>query len=687
MKHFYLSFLALVITMQLFGQKTISTKPENRPVVLEEYTGVNCGYCPDGHQKAQAIYDADPFNTVLINVHAGGYANPSAGQPDFRTSFGNNLAANAGVTGYPSGTVNRHKFDGATATELDRGAWASKAADLKNLSSPVNVGVSSTFNETSRELTVNVELYYTDNSPQAKNFLHVAFLENGYIGYQADYASGNKTNYVHNHILRNLLTGQWGAEITTTTKGTSHNLTYTYTVPAQFDINKCDVAVFVSESKNEIYSGKKVKANGGQTLITSDLTNTTPYQFIEKNAVKELTFTLTSELNQADAFMIETETEMPDGWAVEYVLGGQPYVPGTEVTFAANESKELVAKVTSNDSKGLGTIKVSFGAVNFPETETSAGTTYLFTPVKDLVVSHIGNISYVTNYNDGLDAAQNEDHAAVSEDIFFALAENLSVSSVKNIYYNVGWSFPGLSPKMVDFLTTFLDNGGNLFIAGQDIGWDIWDATGRSNHAQSFYTNYLKTKYINDGAATTKQFIAVAADPIFGTVPQTNIIDAYGSSNIYPEQLQPLAGASAIFKYEGSIGTGGIRVETDKYKVVYLGINFEQMGKPNTRLEIMKRTHDWFNGIISSSEDIDENTSVQIYPNPTASKISVVSNGNNPYNEAVLMSMDGKVVANQVLNAGVNEINAQAINQGSYLLKLNNTKTGKSTTKKIQVVR
>lgn len=100
---------AICTVLSVSAQLPVSTTPQNKKAVLEEFTGIHCGYCPDGHKIATNIYNADPNNVVLINIHTGGYATPSAGEPDFRTSDGNSIAAipNMGITGYPTADINR----------------------------------------------------------------------------------------------------------------------------------------------------------------------------------------------------------------------------------------------------------------------------------------------------------------------------------------------------------------------------------------------------------------------------------------------------------------------------------------------------------------------------------------------------------------------------------------------------
>ena len=102
------------------SQTFVSTSVENKNVILEEYTGISCGYCPDGHKIAQDLHNANPNDVFLINIHTGGYANPQGPDTDFNTSFGSALAGQTGLTGYPSGTVNRHIFSGSTTTAQSR---------------------------------------------------------------------------------------------------------------------------------------------------------------------------------------------------------------------------------------------------------------------------------------------------------------------------------------------------------------------------------------------------------------------------------------------------------------------------------------------------------------------------------------------------------------------------------------
>lgn len=256
-------FTLLFAAFQMNAQTIVQTTPQNKKVILEEFTGVNCVYCPQGHTIANSIKAANPTNVFLINIHVGGYATPSAGQPDFRTPFGTAIANQSGLTGYPAGTVNRTVFagnaqNGGTGTAMSRDKWTATSNQILAQSSYVNVATTATINVNTRLLTVLVEAYYTGSSPVSTNNLNVALLQNNTFGPQVGGNQGN--NYNHQHRLIHMLTGQWGETISTTTAGTFVTRTYTYTIPADYnsiiaEMGEFEIVAFMAEGQQKIISG------------------------------------------------------------------------------------------------------------------------------------------------------------------------------------------------------------------------------------------------------------------------------------------------------------------------------------------------------------------------------------------------------------------------------------------------
>ncbi|KXN98844.1 hypothetical protein LS48_09845 [Aequorivita aquimaris] len=258
-KKLLISFVFTLVAFVTYGQTIVSTSPENKNVVLEEFTGIHCVFCPDGHAIAQGIQDANPDRVSLINVHQGSFANPSTGEPDFRTRFGDALAAQTGLQGYPSGTVNRHVFSGSN-TILDRSQWATRSNQIMGTPSYVNLAVEADIDVQTNMMNIHVEAYYTDSSPENTNFLNVVMLQNNTRGPQTGGGQGN--NYNHMHRLVDMITGQWGEEITQTTSGTFVERDYAYPILPQnnyvpVEIGDLEIVVFMTETRQEIISGNR----------------------------------------------------------------------------------------------------------------------------------------------------------------------------------------------------------------------------------------------------------------------------------------------------------------------------------------------------------------------------------------------------------------------------------------------
>ena len=255
MKKFTFALMALLaFTFSLKAQQYVSTQPANRNVIIEEFTGRGCGYCPDGHRIANEIMANNPGRVWAINIHAGGYAQTS--YPNMITQDGNTIHIGFNISGYPSGVVNR-----TTSNAIDRGQWNSQANAQMNQASECNVAGMVVVNPETRVATITVEVYYTGNSSVDQNYLTVAMLQDSILGSQSDYGNFNPTQwigneYVHTHILRDVITeSAWGDPISPTTQGTLITRAYEYLIPesigspngVEVDLNNIFFLAWVAE--------------------------------------------------------------------------------------------------------------------------------------------------------------------------------------------------------------------------------------------------------------------------------------------------------------------------------------------------------------------------------------------------------------------------------------------------------
>ena len=407
----------------MIGQTFVSTTAENKKIVLEEFTGIDCVNCPDGHLQATQIHDQNPGNVFLINIHSGSYSVPDAsGDLDFRSSFGDALDNQSNLSGYPAATVNRHVFPalsmnaGGTAMSRSGGAWFTAAGEILAQPSCVNVAAEATLDISTRELTVIVEAYYTDNSTVSTNKIHVALLQNNIEGPQSG-SSANPSqvlpngNYNHQHMLRHLLTGQWGDAISSTSTGSFFTNTYTYNIPQGLDFNpsdsydgtiydlfNLDVVVFISEGNQEILSGNMgnmthIVPPGVNLIDLSSATNMSmPTSLCDNNITPEITITNNS------AMAVDT-------FEVSYTLNSN--APITQPIYTS-----LAAGASTNIT--FPTITVPSGTNNITySSNTLSGTSYIDNmPNNNIISSGSFNIisptAFATSHTEGFEGYANQ---------------------------------------------------------------------------------------------------------------------------------------------------------------------------------------------------------------------------------------------------------------------------------------
>ena len=263
-------FALLIAPIGIAAQSLVDQEPHNRTALLEEFTGIKNGDAPAAHAISEQIQQWHPGEVAVVRIHAGFFAVPDDGQPDFRTSWSEDLFAHFAVPFTPTGVIGRSPLFGSMVQSLDN--WSLATDVVLFQASPVNLGVASAFEPNTRELTVTIELYYTADADTTSDFIHVLLTEDHIIGYQND---ANATppdvlDYDHRHVLRAYITDLWGDEVTTTLTGSSVIRTYTFTVPDEFDIANCNVVAFVGNYQGAVHQVKEVAADGGTTEVGID---------------------------------------------------------------------------------------------------------------------------------------------------------------------------------------------------------------------------------------------------------------------------------------------------------------------------------------------------------------------------------------------------------------------------------
>lgn len=251
-----LSLLLIVLMtclMQVDAQDFVSTEPQKKNVLIEEFTGRGCPNCPDGHIIANAIHNSYPDRVCLVSVHSQSGQSPQS-YPNLNTSLSATIFSAFDGSSIPTAVINR-----STAEKQGRTSWSALAGEELTKDAIVNVDGVVMIDEATRMATIIVEAYYTGDSESSTNYLTIYMVQDNILGFQSN-ASNNPSQvidgtYSHMHVLRSVVTPTWGDEITTTTAGTLVKETYSYEIPSTIgspngvDVNLDDVnfVAFVSE--------------------------------------------------------------------------------------------------------------------------------------------------------------------------------------------------------------------------------------------------------------------------------------------------------------------------------------------------------------------------------------------------------------------------------------------------------
>jgi len=204
-----------------------------------------------------------------------------------------------------------------------------------------------------------------------------------------------------------------------------------------------------------------------------------------------------------------------------------------------------------------------------------------------LIVDDDDGDSYETYYQDASLAAE------YLYDVWDHNSQGTPSAATMGDYDAVIWFmgddyYETLSSQDMTSLGTYLNAGGRLFITSQDIGYDI-GSTG-------FYSNYLHANYLTDSTGIDT-LNGVAGDPISDGLTIV-ISGGDGADNQYwKDGISAISPAVEIFDYQGSAYSGGLRVDTGTYQLVYLSFGFEAINNGPDRSTVMQRILDWLIGV------------------------------------------------------------------------------------------
>ncbi len=185
-----------------------------RKVLLEDFTGFRCGNCPEAGHLGEQLVDLYNGQVIMISLHAGPLSVPTPIRKyDFRTPETKELGTFYNLTATPYGMVNRGIYNNQTL--LAPSSWGGYVAEQLLKEAVVKIGLTGSYNQLSREISLDVKLDYIKES-SVNQFLAVYIIEDSVVQYQQDdrqYPNINDLDFVHNNVMRGSINGTWGLMI------------------------------------------------------------------------------------------------------------------------------------------------------------------------------------------------------------------------------------------------------------------------------------------------------------------------------------------------------------------------------------------------------------------------------------------------------------------------------------------
>jgi hypothetical protein len=141
----------------------------------------------------------------------------------------------------------------------------------------------------------------------------------------------------------------------------------------------------------------------------------------------------------------------------------------------------------------------------------------------------------------------------------------------------------------------YLQNGGNLFVSGSEVAWDLDTQAQGSATDEAFLRDYLKADYVDDDANNFS--VSGVTGSIFAGMNFT-----YGSAPYpedYPDAINAVGSAAVCLRYgnglNASVQFAGLFPGGNRDgKLVYLGFPFETISTAPARQEVMRRVLAFF---------------------------------------------------------------------------------------------
>lgn len=212
----------------------------SRAVLIEDFTGQLCPNCPKAADVISQLHEQYGDAIIAVAIHSGRLAlNDSPAAVGLKTDLGDAYYNYWNVPYQPIGMVNR------SGNLTDYTNWIVDVETELAKKPEVLLNVTTEYDAASRKVDVNTEIIGLSDNVAGK--LQLWIVEDDITALQTMPDGAVNMNYVHNHVLRDAINGQWGEDMTVT-RNQSATIESAYTIPEKWDVDNLHIVAFVYNS-------------------------------------------------------------------------------------------------------------------------------------------------------------------------------------------------------------------------------------------------------------------------------------------------------------------------------------------------------------------------------------------------------------------------------------------------------
>ncbi len=471
-------FLLLSIAF-LFVFTLTQTTAQKKNVLLEQFTGAWCGWCVDGTVVMDELIKDYPDQVIGVKIHNG---------DSMAVSLESVIRGPLGVSGFPSGTVNRKFYNGSISQS--RTNWRAVCETAMNEKPQAEVQMAYSINEETNQLYATVYCTMLETVNKTLRF-NVYIIEDSVSGTgtgwdQSNYLSGRDgyqdnpyydqpskiVGYQHMKVMRDMCGGAWGSGSMPNPAVQGEVYTFDFVYDLNPEWNK-DQLHFVGLVQVDETSDKEIlnSCMGVEGEPELQLTSTgkavdvvpmsTPfgktYNLKNLNGV-ESTFSIMAKLSD----------RTPANWMGKVVYGDETITADSEndatmeITLSPGEEITFDLQIIPGSDLGIGDVELEVSSLANPDLFKGRGEVTCYSQeIKNFEIVNPGEAIY--SVKDDLFESGYNDFVMLSPDKYHQFKDKFPV--LDHLVWNTG-SADRLTETDVNTILAAINDGHKVFVCG-----------------------------------------------------------------------------------------------------------------------------------------------------------------------------------------------------------------------------